>query len=235
MLFDSRLTRMLQSQVHEGREVRRSEVLTASNEGPAPSFSREIVGVNEQGGMGESTRSAGSFYPSSLASWFVGNAFTFSRTSEEGRNDLLDLQVGLRHEDMKASCIFSYQRRKEEEGTWELVRMSVGREKLGSMPTGDEYVLFREEKGRMEDGTELSGPADRLSTNYTPMPGKEGVMTVEAEGGIAVQGPSVLSEKDGERREVVISWSTPSTEVRRRKSKRRGRRRGRRRRRRRRG
>ena len=149
------------------------------------------------------------FYPMAAANWFVDKAYTTAELTGDDEAKTLQMEIGLRHENLRASCTFVYSNGVGG-STYALEEIRVGRQKLDEFPDGSESILFGDLMGVVDASQQLSGPADQESSN-TPSNTEieSNVVSLCLKGGLAASAPKVINSEEINR-EVTMCWETPA-------------------------
>lgn len=153
----------------------------------------------------------GGFYPMVASCWFVDKAYTTGKVTGEGEAKKLEMEIGLRHENLRACASFLYSNGVGG-SKYSLEEVRVGRQQEGSYPDSSEPILFGPLMGVVDASAQLSGPADQPASAEPSSSETAGnVVSLCMKGGLAVAAP-ILIDSEAINREVTICWSLPSTE-----------------------
>ena len=158
----------------------------------------------------DGTKMTGAFYPMEEAHWFVDKAYTTGSLSGNGESKTLEMELGLRHEDLRVACTFVYNNGVGG-NTYALDGVRVGRQKLGAYPDGSEVTLFGDLMGVLDTSAVLSGPADKEDSTASSTEDASNMVTLSMKGGIAVAAPAVINGEEINR-EVTMCWELPAVE-----------------------
>jgi len=159
----------------------------------------------------DGTDLVGAFYPMAQANWFVDKAYTTGKLTGESDAKKLEMEIGLRHENLRACATFVYSNGVGG-NSYALEAVRVGRQKLGGYPDESETTLFGPKMGVVDVSPQLSGPADKpASSEPSSSEDEKNLVTLCMHGGLAIAAPALI-DTTKINREVTMCWSTPSTE-----------------------
>lgn len=94
----------------------------------------------------------------------MDKAYTTGKLTGESDAKKLEMEIGLRHENLRACATFVYSNGVGG-NAYALEEVRVGRQKLGGYPDESEMTLFGPKMGVVDVSPQLSGPADKPASS----------------------------------------------------------------------
>jgi len=141
------------------------------------------------------------FWPNSPKTWLVANVFSTGNRVQEGDQDIITMETAIRCDSVRMRVLANYEKldpKNAEDETFVLGSISVGREKLEEMPSGEENALFAS-NSILEDS-----PGLLLNT------ASGSNVTLATRGNLILQTPRMI--RPGSEHFMQVSWKTPPTE-----------------------